>query len=531
MHRFASALILMLLACGSAVADNTPVAPVPLTIAQGALSGTTEAGIAVFKDIPFAAPPTGALRWRAPQPAPSWEGVREADKFGPICTQPKPSLLVRMVLTPPPQSEDCLSLNVWTPRVEAGAKLPVMVWIYGGSFKSGSSALPFYDATDLAAHGVVVVTFNYRVGLLGFYYDRALAAENPNEAVGNYGLMDQIAALGWVRRNVASFGGDPGNVTIFGESAGGMSVNDLMVSPAARGLFNKAISESGLGFNNPPTAEAAQAAATRFAEYNHASLDGATELDRLRALAPFEILKEQSSLPEFRTIGPMIDGKIIPESIGKAFAEGHIASVPYIAGSNSNEASLMDEVNTSTDDLLKPWGEFRPQIRKLYDPEGKISDDVLGQKLFDDEWFAAPARALAGFVTKTGAPAYVYQFGYLTQKQKSDGAAGVVHGGEIPYVFGLRGPLNDPVYSTYVKDTTADDRAVVETMQRYWTNFARTGNPNGEGLPQWKPASPGASITLLVDNDGTRTVEDFHKAQLALIISQWLRLAGLSAPQ
>jgi para-nitrobenzyl esterase len=255
MRRFALAVTCVVsLACVSALpAWAQPQA----SIAQGALSGTSEGTISEFKGIPFAAPPVGALRWRAPQPASGWQGTRDASAFGPIC--PQPNLPGRLVL---PQSEDCLSLNVWTPNSAPGAKLPVMVWIYGGSFVSGGSAFPIYDGVELAQHGVVVVTLNYRLGWLGFFNHPALAAANPGES-GNFGLLDQIAALQWVQKNIAAFGGDPANVTIFGESAGGMSVNDLTVSPAARGLFAKAISESGLGLWTIGTAAKARQDANR----------------------------------------------------------------------------------------------------------------------------------------------------------------------------------------------------------------------------------------------------------------------------
>jgi para-nitrobenzyl esterase len=528
MHRIAYAALVALLAGSPAVAAETP--SVPLTIPQGALSGVLEDGIATFKNIPFAAPPIGTLRWRAPQPAASWSGVRPADRFGPACPQKKASLLRRLVMPSMEQDEDCLSLNVWTPRTEAAAKLPVMVFIYGGSFTTGSAAFPLYDGTDLARHGVIVVTLNYRLGILGFFDHPALAAENPNEAAGNYGLMDQIAALEWVQQNIAAFGGDPGNVTIFGESAGGMSVNDLMISPRARELFTKAIAESGLGFNTPPTAEKAQDAAQSFAEYNGARGDGAAVLAKLRNLSVSEIINEQAKLPKFDSIGPFIDGKLLPEAVGVAFAQGHVAKVPYISGSNSNEATLMEEFHMSPTDVLKPLAGQLSELHKAYDQNGALSDNELGRQLYNDSWFAAPAQSLASFVSNAGAPAYVYQFAYLTDAQRKDGSPGVGHGYELGYVFGLRGLLNDPFYAGYVKDVTPADRDVVARTQTYWTNFAKTGDPNGAGLPQWSSTSSAAPRTLVVDNDGTKTVDGFRKAQLALISAAWTMRNGLSGP-
>lgn len=528
MHRTALAAAFLLLAAGPLAADEATPEPVSLTIAQGALSGMREEGIASFKDIPFAAPPVGPLRWRAPQTAPSWNDVRTADAFGPICPQPRGSLLTELLM-PETQSEDCLSLNVWTPQTSG--KLPVMVWIYGGSFVTGSSAFPLYDGTDLAKHGVVVVTFNYRLGVLGFFDHPALASENPNEPTGNYGLLDQMAALEWVKHNIAAFGGDPDNVTIFGESAGGMSVNDLMISPLARGLFTHAIAESGLGFNVPPTAEAARIAAARFAEYNRAKGDGPMVLAKLRSLSTAQIIAEQSKLPAFHSVGPMIDGKILSEEPGVGFARGDIAKVPYIAGSNSGESNLMEELDTQPDELLDPFGDQLPALRSGYEQNGKLQDDAFVKKVFGDSWFAAPAQALAQFAVRAGAPAYVYHFAYLTDAQRKDGAEGVIHGGELAFVFGLRGLLKIPLYAHYVEDATPSDRAMVDSVQTYWTNFAKTGDPNGGGEPQWLSTSPAAPKTLVLDDDGIKTVDGFHSAQFALIDAVWSKHTGLPAPQ
>ena len=246
MRRLVLAAALILFGSSSAFA-----AKIAIKIDQGVLNGDTEDDVQVFKNIPYVAAPISDLRWRAPQPGPSWAGARDATAFGPVCPQnQKPSQFIPKL----PYAEDCLSLNVWSPNTTTAAKLPVMVWICGGSFVTGGAAIPLYDGTDLAKHGVVIVSFNYRLGELGFLAHPALASEHTDDdATGNFGLLDQIAALKWVQKNIASFGGDPNTVTIFGESAGGMSVNDLMVSPMARGLFTKAISESGLGFNEIPS--------------------------------------------------------------------------------------------------------------------------------------------------------------------------------------------------------------------------------------------------------------------------------------
>jgi carboxylesterase type B len=346
MRRFALAVALACLTAMPAWAE--PQA----TIAQGALSGTHEGAISEFKGIPFAAPPTGLLRWRAPQPASGWQGVRDASAFGPICPQATRQGMVKL-----PQSEDCLTLNVWTRNAEA--KLPVMVWIYGGSFTGGGSAFPIYDGLELAQHGVVVVTLNYRLGWLGFFDHPGLAAANPGEPTGNFGLLDQIAALEWVQKNIAAFGGDPANVTIFGESAGGMSVNDLMVSPRARGLFAKAISESGLGLWTIGTAAKAQQDAIAFAGLESADGASSDALTKLRTLSTEQILADQKKMASTASTAPFIDGSVLTDQPAALFSQGKEARVPYLAGSNSDEATLMPFIHMTNDDMLKPLGDLR----------------------------------------------------------------------------------------------------------------------------------------------------------------------------
>ena len=487
-----------------------------LSIAQGALAGTREDGIASFKNIPFAAPPVGPLRWRAPQPASGWQGMRAADTFGPICPQPhfQPSTAKL------PQSEDCLSLNVWT--TDTHAKLPVMVWIYGGAFITGSSANPIYDGVDLAKHGVVVVSLNYRLGWLGFFNHPALAAEAPNEPHGNYGLMDQIAALEWVKKNIASFGGDPGNVTIFGESAGGMSVNDLMASPRAAGLFAKAISESGLGLTAMATADASANAAGDFAARHDATGDGA--LAKLRTLSAADILADQARRPTASITSPMIDGQVLTEEPSVTFAQGRMAHVPYLAGSNSDESTLMTALHMTSDSMLKPLGDKAPFVRKVYEQDGALSDDAFGKQLFGDVLFASGAQGLSDFIEKTGQPAYVYQFAYVADALRAT-TPGVGHGGEIPYVFGLRG-----VNPQLASHATPADIAVIAQTQAYWTNFAKTGDPNGEGLPHWPTTSAASPKTLVVGDDGTKTVDGFRRNQLMLSYAAWAKRTGLPPP-
>lgn len=522
MRLIAVGIVCALFAATASWADEPKPASVPLTISQGALAGTQEDGIAVFKDIPFAAAPVGPLRWRAPQAGPSWQGARAADQFGPICPQPKPSLMQRLINPTLPQDEDCLSLNVWTP--DAHAKLPVMVWIYGGAFVTGGSANPIYNGTDLAKHGVVVVSFNYRLGWLGFFNHPALTAESPNEPHGNYGLMDQIAALEWVKANIASFGGDPANVTIFGESAGGMSVNDLMTSPRASGLFAKAISESGLGLTAMNTGAAASDAAKAFGARNDATGDGAVGLAKLRSLSVDDILNDQAKLPSAQVVSPMIDGQILLEEPGVAFAQGKFAHVPYLAGSNSNESTLMAPLHMTPADMLRPLGDQAAMVRRVYEADGALSDDDFGRQLFDDALFSSGAQGLSDFVAKGGNPAYVYQFAYVAEGLRAT-APGVGHGGEIPFVFGVRG-LN-PVFA---RGVTTNDLAIVAQTQAYWTNFAKTGDPNGAGLPQWPTTSAAMPKTLVVSDKVTKSVDGFRKNQIAIMYANWTRRTGQTPP-
>lgn len=518
MRRILLALAIACLAGGAQSADTPAV-----KIAQGTLAGTSEDGVAVFKGIPFAAPPVGALRWRAPQPATGWSGTRDASQFGPICPQAArrdmPDILTK--------SEDCLTLNIWSAEPNAAAKRPVMVWIYGGAFVQGGSAYPFYDGTDLAKRGVIVVTINYRLGYLGFFAHPALARENPTEPTGNFGLMDQIAALKWVKANIAEFGGDPSNVTIFGESAGGISVNDLVASPEARGLFAKAISESGLGLLPTPTLASAQSAAGDFATRMGASGDDMEVLAKLRGLSTDQILADQAS--NARTLTPVVDGKVLPEDVSTAYAKGDIAKVPYLAGSNSNEATLMRAIGTRSDGMIKGLGDRASEVRALYEQNGKLSDEQFAQQLFTDGLFAAGAQGLAGFVAKGGEPAYVYQFAYVADGMRQMGQTGVGHGGEIVYVFGFRGLAQDPRLARFVGAITDKDRAISNTIQTSWTNFAKTGDPNGAGAPQWPAYTPANPQLLLVD-DTVKAIPEFRKPEIALAYKLWSARTRMAAP-
>jgi para-nitrobenzyl esterase len=512
MRRTVLALLVALFAVHPALA-----AKIAIRFEQGVLNGETEGDVQAFKDIPFAAPPVGELRWRAPQPAPGWAGTRDATAFGPICPQ-NPTQYTRGLR----QSEDCLTLNVWSPNTTSAARLPVMVWIYGGGFLNGGSAMPIYDGTDLARQGVVIVSLNYRLGHLGFFAHPALLGENRDEASGNFGLLDQIAALKWVQKNIATFGGDPANVTIFGESAGGVSVNDLIASPLARGLFAKAISESGLGLNEVATRSEAEKVSIDLATQVGVTGHDVAALAELRALKVEEILKYQGTLASEGRIGPFVDGKVIPADVSVLFAKGEIARVAYIAGSNSNEASLAPALGSDPEKGLSVFGDQLPKVRAIYEAEGPLTTAEFARQVFGDGLFTSAAQALAGFVSKIGEPARVYHFAYVADHYKGK-VPGVGHGGEIAYVFGLRG------LGFIANFASEKDRSVVAQTQAYWTNFAKTGDPNGPGLPAWPAFSMSSRQTLVID-DTTKAVADFRKGQVGVMTARWGMRVGLTAP-
>jgi para-nitrobenzyl esterase len=307
-----------------AIAGSALAAGAEVTVAQGRAAGALEDGVLRVMGLPYAAPPVGDLRWKPPQPAKPWTGVREATAYGPMCMQ------MRQVPAGTSQSEDCLTLNVWTPAsFKPGQKLPVMVWIHGGSFTGGSGSSPIYDGTQFAQRGVVLVTVNYRLGRLGFFAHPALTAEQPNADLANYGMMDNLAALAWVQKNIAAFGGDPRNVTAFGESAGGILINDLMSTPRSRGLFAKAISESGFGRVPGLPMDQAEKVGVTYAEGLGVKGTGPDALKALRGLSAEALSKPAGA------VTPILDGKVLPEGPAKAFAAGHEMKVPYIAGGNS----------------------------------------------------------------------------------------------------------------------------------------------------------------------------------------------------
>jgi len=478
---FLSVALVLAQATGARAADQ-------VKIASGIVEGTTvpHSNVRAFLGIPFAAPPVGKLRWQPPQPVEPWSGVRKADEFGPRCMQLR--VFPDMVFRDKGPSEDCLYLNVWTPAKSADEHLPVMVWIYGGGFQAGATSEPRQDGQNLARKGVVVVSANYRLGIFGFFSDPDLTAESPHHASGNYGLMDQIAALQWVKKNIGAFGGDPDNVTIFGESAGAFSVSALMASPLAQGLFQKAIGESGAFFGAGPALHGAPSLAqSEAAGAKFARSIGADSLAALRAVPPEKLLEESKKA----NFWPNIDGYVLPQDVYTIFAEGRQSHVPLLAGWNKDEASfaLFAGPKPTPENLVKAlkarFGDQADEALKFYphatEAEARQSTEDLASEFFTvyDTWKWLEMQ------NKTGdSPVYRYLFTRTPPEPpgEMDGKIPVIklgarHSAEIEYVFGMlkwKPAPYEPV-----------DFKLSDAMMTYWSNFARTGDPNGSGLPHW----------------------------------------------
>ncbi len=443
---------------------------------SGDVAGAAAGGMSVWKGIPFAAPPVGDLRWKAPQPI-AWPGVKQATTFGPACPQPERGD-GGGVGAPAKQAEDCLTLNVFAP---AGAKnLPVMVWIHGGAFRLGFSSSPLYDGAELVRQGVILVTVNYRLGLLGFFAHPALTKEaRPGEPIGNYGLMDQLAALQWVQDNIAAFGGDPANVTAFGESAGGSSIIYLLANPRAKGLFTKAIVQSGGGLQRPVdllAAEqrgAASAAAIGFGP-------NAT-LAEMRARPATDWIAAQGVLQGGLGFGPFIDRRMVVEAPWEAFRDDRAIDVPLLIGANSNEASVLATLGVSTGALNAAVGPRVGELRKLY-PEG-ISEEEFTRQAMGDVVFVAPSRWIAAAAAK-GQPSFLYYFSYVAAARRN-AVPGANHGSEIPYVF--RTWTKTPVLARAMTD---QDKALSNTMSACWVAFAKMGAPTCVPAPEWPAYDP-----------------------------------------
>ena len=477
----------------------TFAAPAPVvTIESGNLKGIRDGQVASYKGIPFAMPPVGELRWRPPQPVTPWHGVRKATAMQHDCMQmPAPSEAAPGGTTTP--SEDCLYLNVWTPAGNHRTHLPVMVWLYGGGFLNGGASPALYDGTEFAKRGVVIVTFNYRLGRFGFFAHPALTSEQNSGPLGNYGYMDQIAALKWVRRNIAAFGGNPERITIFGESAGGSSVLTLMTSPMARGLFEQAIVESGGGRDgrfpryvreldshpgSPPSGETVGLAFARSKDINGTD---AASLKALRAL-PAESVVDDLNIITRRTThstastypGPMIDGQLVVEPAQAAFEASRQAKIPLIIG--ANDSDLAYPQGNTVAELLSVFGTQSGRAKQLYDPNNQGGVHDIGIRIASDRSEVEPARHVARVLTRQGQPVYLYRFSYVAKSMR-DQWPGATHASEVPYVF-------NTVKARYGTALTAADEAMASTIIDRWAAFARTGKPDVASEPAWKPFDP-----------------------------------------
>jgi para-nitrobenzyl esterase len=493
------------LAVGTFLVANSHAWAQPVHIETGLVEGTHSGASKVYKSIPYAAPPVGELRWRAPQPALQWNGVRRADKFGPICMQTGVSV---PGAASEPVSEDCLTLSIWTPAKSREQKLPVMMWIPGGGFTQESGSIPLYWGDKLATRGVIVVTINYRVGILGFLAHPEMTRESANHSSGNYGLLDQIAALQWIKRNIAAFGGDPDRITIWGQSAGSMSVSLLMASPLARGLYQRAIGESG-AYLVPPAAtgsnekelflRGAEAEGVRLA-----SDLGVMSLAALRKLEPERFLKG-SNFP----MHPIIDGYVVPEEPYAAFAAGRQNDVPTLIGSNSDEgrpmiAGVDVKLATFAEDLGRAFygsnvvRDLAADYLKSYPATTDREARERRASFERDLRFGWDMWTWARMQTKTGrGKVFSYYFAHLPPYPEGSPFAdwGAGHWAELPYVF-------DHLSQQSWAWSDADG-ALANVMATYWTNFAKSGDPNGDGMPVWPAFTAGAERVLHFDNRET----------------------------
>lgn len=496
--------------------DSSPVVHVSGGDLRGRLSGNT----AIFEGIPYAAPPVGALRWRDPQPAASWDIIRDATRPGSACAQNDIGIdryigpLAAMYGVPyaaqtVQSAEDCLYLNVWTPGWPAKTRLPVMVWIHGGSNTTGSGSQTTYAGLSLASHGVLLVTINYRLGVLGFFSHPELSKESEkmsgHASSGNFGLLDQLAALRWVRDNIGQFGGDPQNVTVFGESAGSIDAGVLIASPLSSGLFRHAILESGPPFGLGPVHTLSQAEAVGEAIGKAAPGQSASSLENLRSLAPSDLVKLAASVVQSQFHGydmnsAIVDGWLLHESPANAYASGRIQKVDLMIGINGRELSAFritaaaaakasgqtqksggasDALKTLADTTRPLYGSWTDFAIGVYLSKAIVHRDVAIDQATNDMMMACPTGATAALVNAAGDRAYVYRFDRAVPG-KGESELGAFHGLEIPFVFNA---FDDRGWR-WLPFSTAD-HALSQTMEDYWTNFAKTGNPNSANLPGW----------------------------------------------
>jgi para-nitrobenzyl esterase len=515
LQKFTWASLIAASLAAMAVPAHAQTAPTA-TIDTGVVAGQLRDGVAAFKGIPYAQAPVGPLRWRAPQPAAAWRGVRPATTFGPDCAQhPFGGDAAPLGVAP---AEDCLYVNVWRPAATTNKPLPVMVWLHGGGFVNGGSSPAMYDGAGFARRGVVLVSLNYRLGRFGFFAHPALRAEaGTRDMLGNYGYMDQLAALRWVQRNVAAFGGDPKNVTLFGESAGGASVLALMTTPLSKGLFHKAIVESGGGRgallpmremrDDKPGLPSAEATGRAFARSVEIDSDDSAALARLRALPADRIvagLDMGSMFNPTYTGGPVRDGHIVLDTPDVIFRRGAQLKVPLMIGATS--ADLGGGRARDKAALFAAFGANAARAQAAYDLDGTARLDALAGAVGADRVMVEPARMVARLVSAQGLPAYAFRFSYVAEALRG-ATPGATHASELPYVF-------DTVRARYGEKATAPDLAAADTAIAYWVAFARQGDPNAAGLARWPQMTPAGDALLDFTNAGPVAGLDPWKARL-----------------
>ncbi|MDX5627640.1 MULTISPECIES: carboxylesterase family protein [unclassified Brenneria] len=475
--------------CHAALAGEPEV-----TLDSGRIIGTTAQGVDAFKGIPFAAPPVGELRWQPPQPVARWTDVRPASAYGKDCMQehfPGDAAPLGVGF-----SEDCLTVNVWRP-VNAHGPLPVMVWIYGGGFVNGGSSPSVYAGEAFARQGVVFVSFNYRVGRFGFFAHPALA-DQPLR--GNYGLMDQIAALKWVQKNIAQFKGDAQNITLFGESAGGFAIHSLLTTDLAQGLFHKAIIQSGGGRHNLTIAQdwaKAEQAGLAFAQANGIRGEKEHALAALRSIPADKVVNglNMATMTSADYSGPMLDGKLIGGEPQDLYRQGAFQRVPLIIGATDADVGFPPRVETLDEAVAVFAAADRRQARLAY---RDMTPQAVAQAIASDTLMVEPARFVARIWDKAGIPVWQYRFGYVADSMRAQWPA-AVHASEIPYVF-------NTLTARYGDRLTAKDRAVARQMQQYWVNFARTGRPDSANLPAWERYRQQQDNILIVPANGAEHI-------------------------
>ncbi|WP_456268564.1 carboxylesterase family protein [Kushneria sp. AK178] len=516
-----------------AAADNAPVARVD----NGLLRGERDQGYSVYRGIPFAAPPVGNNRWRPPQPAEPWQGVRHATRFGRDCMQKPLSSSASPGDERP--DEDCLYLNVWQPDDARQASdgsddegRAVVVWLYGGAYVNGGASSPAYDGESFARDGVVYVSFNYRLGRFGFFSHPALTGDDGDDTPqGNYAVMDQIKALEWIRGNIDRFGGDPDNITLVGESAGGNSILNLMASPATEGLFQRAVVMSGGGrdlravrhdlHDDRPDNPSADTFGQRFARRH--GIDGENDAAReaLRAL-PAEAVTGDLNMSMMYTHnreretyvgGPIRDGQLLLDETQHRFQQQRQRQIPLLIGSTSMDLGRADA--TSKTELFDTFGDNADRMRALYDPGGSVNLKTLSKEIGRDRTMTEPARFIADEMQAAGQPVWRYRFAHVAAPKRGDWS-GAPHATDIPYLFDRL----EAAYGSGIDDT---DRTTAIAFHRYVVNFALAGDPNGEGLPQWPRHDPQQERLLaFTQDDGPQVMRDPWWARLDMIEGRWV---------